>query len=181
MRQLAVQLTGCCPVRGELMDRFDKFTDRARQALTDAQAAAARFDQNYIGPQHILLGVIGVDGDAGAKVLVNLGVELPKVRTAVEFLIDAGQRPVVGEVGLTPAAKHVIELAIDEARRMEHRYLGTEHLLLGIVRQGDSVAAGVLESLGVNLGDARREVLRLAPMGRGERHGDTPGRFHDPA
>ena len=170
------------------MDRFDRFTDRARQALTDAQAAAARFDQNYIGPQHILLGVIGVDGDAGAEVLVNLGVELPKVRTAVEFLIDAGQRPVVGEVGLTPAAKHVIKLAIDEARRMEHRYLGTEHLLLGIVRQGDSVAAGVLESLGVNLGDARREVLRLAPLGsapadeiRGERHGDTPGRFHDPA
>jgi ATP-dependent Clp protease ATP-binding subunit ClpA len=147
------------------MDRFDKFTDRARHALTDAQAAAARFEQNYIGPEHILLGVIGVDGDAGATVLVNLGVELAKVRTAVEFLIDAGQRPVVGEVGLTPAAKHVIELAIDEARRMEHRYLGTEHLLLGIVRQGDSVAAGVLESLGVNLGDARREVLRLAPMG----------------
>jgi ATP-dependent Clp protease ATP-binding subunit ClpC len=170
------------------MDRFDRFTDRARQALTDAQAAAARFDQNYIGPQHILLGVIGVDGDAGAKVLVNLGVELPKVRTAVEFLIDAGQRPVVGEVGLTPAAERVIELAIDEARRIQHRYLGTEHLLLGILRQGDSVAASVLESLGVNLGDARREVLRLAPMGsvpadeiRGERHGDTPGRFHDPA
>ena len=169
------------------MDRFDKFTDRARQALTDAQAAAARFDQNYIGPQHILLGVIGVAGD-GAKVLVNLGVELRKVRTAVEFLIDAGQRPVVGEVGLTPAAKGVIELAIEEARRMEHRYLGTEHLILGILRQGDSVAASVLESLGVNLGDARREVLRLAPMGsvpadeiHRERHGDTPGRYHDPA
>jgi ATP-dependent Clp protease ATP-binding subunit ClpA len=147
------------------MDRFDKFTDRARQALNDAQAAATRFGQNYLGPEHILLGVIGVDGGAGAKVLVNLGVELPKVRTAVEFQIDAGKRPVVGEVGLTPAAKHVIKLAIDEARSMEHLYLGTEHLLLGLLRQGDSVAATVLESLGVNLADARREVLRLAPIG----------------
>jgi ATP-dependent Clp protease ATP-binding subunit ClpC len=145
------------------MDRFDKFTDQARRALTDAQALAARHDQNYIGPEHLLLGVIGVEDDTGAMVLVNLGVDLPKVRKAVEFLADAGERPADGEVGLTPAAKQVIELGIDETRSMNHRYLGTEHLLLGLLREGDGVAATVLESLGVNFGDARREVLRLAP------------------
>jgi ATP-dependent Clp protease ATP-binding subunit ClpA len=138
------------------MDRFDKFTDRAHRALTDAQREAARFHQNYIGAEHLLLGLIGVEGGVGAKALVNLGVELAKVRTAVEFLIGHGDRPTVGEVGLTPAAKRVIELAIDEARSLGHRYIGTEHILLGLMREGDNIGAAVLESLGVTLALARQ-------------------------
>ena len=90
-----------------------------------------------------------------------MNVELAKVRTAVEFIIGRGDRPVVGEVGLTPRAKRVIELAIDEARRLGHNYIGTEHLLLGLVREGEGIAAGVLESLGVNLDKVRHEVIRV--------------------
>ena len=96
-----------------------------------------------------------------ARVLENMNVELAKVRTAVEFIIGRGDRPVVGEVGLTPRAKRVIELAIDEARRLGHNYIGTEHLLLGLVREGEGIAAGVLESLGVNLDKVRHEVIRV--------------------
>ena len=83
------------------------------------------------------------------KVLSNLGVELNKVRSAVEFIIGRGNRMVIGDVNLTPRAKKVIELAVEEARRLNHNYIGTEHLLLGLVREGEGIAAGVLESLGV--------------------------------
>ena len=128
------------------MDRFDKFTDRARKVLTLAQDEAQRFNHNYIGTEHLLLGLVREGEGVAAKVLDNLDVELAKVRTAVEFIIGRGDRPVVGEVGLTPRAKQVIELAIDEARRLSHNYIGTEHLLLGLVREGEGIAAGVLES-----------------------------------
>ena len=130
------------------MDRFDKFTDRARKVLTLAQDEAQRFNHNYIGTEHLLLGLVREGEGVAARVLENMNVELPKVRTAVEFIIGRGDRPVVGEVGLTPRAKRVIELAIDEARRLGHNYIGTEHLLLGLVREGEGIAAGVLESLG---------------------------------
>src|SRR5438552_7097987 len=96
-----------------------------------------------------------------AKVLANLGVELNKVRSAVEFIIGRGDRAVMGEIGLTPRAKKVIELAVDEARRLGHHYIGTEHLLLGLVREGEGIAAGVLESLGVSLDKVRAEVTRI--------------------
>ena len=115
------------------MDRFDKFTDRARKVLTLAQAEAQRFNHSYIGTEHLLLGLLRVDDGLATRVLRNLGAEPSKVRTAVEFLIGRGDRPVVGEVGLTPRAKRVIELAIDEARRLGHSYIDTEHLLLGLV------------------------------------------------
>jgi len=111
------------------MDRFDKFTDRARKVLTLAQDEAQRFNHNYIGTEHLLLGLVREGEGVAARVLENMNVELPKVRTAVEFIIGRGDRPVVGEVGLTPRAKRVIELAIDEARRLGHNYIGTEHLL----------------------------------------------------
>ena len=113
------------------MDRFDKFTDRARKVLTLAQDEAQRFNHNYIGTEHLLLGLVREGEGVAARVLENMNVELAKVRTAVEFIIGRGDRPVVGEVGLTPRAKRVIELAIDEARRLGHNYIGTEHLLLG--------------------------------------------------
>ncbi len=143
------------------MDRFDKFTDRARKVLTLAQDEAQRFNHNYIGTEHLLLGLVREGEGVAARVLENMNVELPKVRTAVEFIIGRGDRPVVGEVGLTPRAKRVIELAIDEARRLGHNYIGTEHLLLGLVREGEGIAAGVLESLGVNLDKVRHEVIRV--------------------
>src|SRR5687768_924183 len=153
------------PTHGERtfdpMDRFDKFTDRARKVLTLAQDEAQRFNHNYIGTEHLLLGLVREGEGVAARVLENMNVELAKVRTAVEFIIGRGDRPVVGEVGLTPRAKRVIELAIDEARRLGHNYIGTEHLLLGLVREGEGIAAGVLESLGVNLDKVRHEVIRV--------------------
>ena len=143
------------------MDRFDKFTDRARKVLTLAQDEAQRFNHNYIGTEHFLLGLVREEEGVAARVLANMNVELAKVRTAVEFIIGRGNEAVVGEVGLTPRAKRVIELAIDESRGLGHNYIGTEHLLLGLVREGEGIAAGVLESLGVNLDRVRHEVIRV--------------------
>src|SRR6266487_5449317 len=114
-------------------DRFDKFTEQAKKALSLAQEEAHRLKHNYIGTEHLLLGLVRGEGVA-AKVLQKLGVELQTVRNAVEFIIGRGDR-IVLEIGLTPRAKKVIELAIDEARRMNHHYIGTEHLLLGLIRE----------------------------------------------
>ena len=144
-----------------MADRFDKFTERARRVLTLAQEEAQRFNHNYIGTEHLLLGLVREGDGVAAKVLANLGVELSKVRSAVEFIIGRGERAVLGEIGLTPRAKKVIELAVDEARRLNHHYIGTEHLLLGLVREGEGIAAGVLESLGVNLERVRAETTRI--------------------
>ena len=144
-----------------MADRFDKFTERARRVLTLAQEEALRFNHNYIGTEHLLLGLVREGDGVAAKVLANLGVELNKVRSAVEFIIGRGDRAVMGEIGLTPRAKKVIELAVDEARRLGHHYIGTEHLLLGLVREGEGIAAGVLESLGVSLDKVRAEVTRI--------------------
>jgi ATP-dependent Clp protease ATP-binding subunit ClpC len=144
-----------------MADRFDKFTERARRVLTLAQEEAQRFNHNYIGTEHLLLGLVREGDGVAAKVLANLGVELNKVRSAVEFIIGRGDRAVMGEIGLTPRAKKVIELAVDEARRLNHHYIGTEHLLLGLVREGEGIAAGVLESLGVNLERVRAETTRI--------------------
>src|SRR5947208_12426523 len=142
-------------------DRFDKFTERARKVLTLAQEEATRFNHNYIGTEHLLLGR-GREGEGVArKVLSNLGVELNRVRSAVEFIIGRGDRMIVGEIGLTPRAKKVIELAVDEARRLGHHYIGTEHLLLGLVREGEGVAAGVLENLGVRLEKVRTQTVNV--------------------
>ena len=140
---------------------FDRFTERARKVLTLAQEEAQRFNHNYIGTEHLLLGLVREGDGVAAKVLSNLGVELQKVRSAVEFIIGRGERQVSGEIGLTPRAKKVIELAVDEARRLGHHYIGTEHLLLGLIREGEGIAAGVLESLGVNLEKVRTEVIKV--------------------
>jgi len=144
-----------------MADRFDKFTERARRVLTLAQEEAQRFNHNYIGTEHLLLGLVREGDGVAAKVLNNLGVELSKVRSAVEFIIGRGEKSVSGEIGLTPRAKKVIELAVEEARRMNHSYIGTEHLLLGLVREGEGIAFGVLESLGVSLERVRTETARI--------------------
>src|ERR671927_795617 len=143
-----------------MADRFDKFTERARKVLVLAQEEAQRFNHNYIGTEHLLLGLVREGEGIAAKVLGNLGVELNKVRSAVEFIIGRGDRMVIGEIGLTPRAKKVIELAVEEARRLNHSYIGTEHLLLGLVREGEGIAFGVLESLGVSLERVRTEVIQ---------------------
>jgi Clp amino terminal domain, pathogenicity island component len=162
------------------MDRFDKFTDGARKVLTLAQDEAERFRHHYIGTEHIFLGLLRVDDGVACRVLKDMGVELDKARTAVEFIIARGDRPIVGEVGLTPRAKRVIELAIDEARGLEHNYIGTEHLLLGLVREGEGIAAGVLESLGVELDKARHEVIRALTTASSVGRTGTTFRVLDP-
>ena len=141
--------------------RFEKFSERARRVLSLAQEEAQRFNHNYIGTEHILLGLVRETEGVAARVLANLGVDLNKVRSAVEFIIGRGDKPVQGEIGLTPRAKKVVELAVDEARRMNHTYIGTEHLLIGLLREGEGVASGVLESLGVTLDKVRTETQRI--------------------
>ncbi len=144
-----------------MASRFEKFSERARRVLSLAQEEAQRFNHNYIGTEHILLGLVRETDGVAANLLTNLGVELTKVRSAVEFIIGRGERATPGEIGLTPRAKKVIELAVDEARRLSHNYIGTEHLLIGLMREGEGVPAGVLESLGVNLDKVRGEANRI--------------------
>src|SRR5437867_8511002 len=144
-----------------MADKFAKFTEHARHALTLANEEAARFKHSYIGTEHILLGLLREQEGVAAQVLMSLGIESYKVRSAVEFIIGRGDRMVMGEIGLTPRAKKVIELAVDEARRLNHHYIGTEHLLLGLVREGEGIAAGVLESLGVSLDKVRAQVIHV--------------------
>src|SRR6202040_2329183 len=119
------------------------------------------FQHNYIGTEHLLLGLVREDEGVTAKVLSNLGVELNKVRSAVEFIIGRGDRIVLSEIGLTPRAKKVLELAVDEARRRNHHYIGTEHLLLGLVREGEGIAAGVLANFGIRLEQVRKSTLAV--------------------
>lgn len=140
---------------------FDKLTKRARKVLSLAQEEAQRLNHNYIGTEHLLLGLVAEGEGLAAKALQNLGVELATVRRSVEHIIGRGDRIVLGEIGMTPRAKKVIELALDEAHRLNHHYIGTEHLLLGLIREGEGIAAGVLESLEVNLDRARVEILRM--------------------
>ncbi len=148
-------------------DKFGKFTERARKVLSLAQEEAQRFQHNYIGTEHLLLGLVREGEGVAAKVLNNLGVDLNKVRSTVEFIIGRGDRIVLGEIGLTPRAKKVIELAVDEARRLDHHYIGTEHLLLGLVREGEGIASGVLESLGVNLERVRTQTIMVLSHAEG--------------
>lgn len=144
-----------------MSSRFEKFSERARRVLSLAQEEAQRFNHNYIGTEHILLGLVREADGVAARVLSSLSIELPKVRSAVEFIIGRGERASGGEIGLTPRAKKVIELAVDEARRHSNHYIGTEHLLIGLMREGEGVAAGVLESLGVSLEKVRAGTSRI--------------------
>src|SRR5436853_3621907 len=162
-----------------MADKFEKFTERARKVFSLAQEEAQRFNHNYIGTEHLLLGLVREGDGIAARVLANLGVQLPKVRSAVEFIIGRGDGLVVGDPGLTPRAKKVIELAMDEARRLNNHYIGTEHLLLGLVREGEGIAAGVRESLGVNLEKVRTQTIQVVsqsgtPHARDAKHSKPP-------
>jgi ATP-dependent Clp protease ATP-binding subunit ClpC len=148
------------------MDMFERFTDRARKVMALANQEAQRFNHEYIGTEHILLGLVKEGSGVGANVLKNLDVDLRKVRIEVEKLVKSGPDMVtMGKLPQTPRAKKVIEYAIEEARNLNHNYVGTEHLLLGLLREHDGVAAQVLMNLGLKLEEVREEVLNLLGAG----------------
>jgi ATP-dependent Clp protease ATP-binding subunit ClpA len=141
---------------------FERFTDRARKVMALANREAQRFNHEYIGTEHILLGLVNEGSGVGANALKNLGVGLGKVRREVEKLVKTGPEPAtMGKLPQTPRAKRVIEFAIEESRQLPHNYVGTEHLLLGLLREPDGIAGQVLMKLGLKLHDVREEVLNL--------------------
>ena len=145
---------------------FERFTDRARKIMALANQEAQRFNHEYIGTEHILLGLVREGSGVGANVLKNLDVDLRKVRLEIEKLVKSGPDMVtMGKLPQTPRAKKVIEYAIEEARALNHNYVGTEHLLLGLLRESEGVAAQVLMNLGLKLEKVREEVLNLLGAG----------------
>lgn len=141
---------------------FDRFTERARKVIILAKEEAKRFNHDYIGTEHILLGLIKEGESVAAAVLQNLGLSLDTIRLEVEKLVQFGPSTVVsGDIPFTPKAKKVIELAMDEARRLGHNYIGTEHLLLGLIKEGEGVASHVLMNVGLDLNKVRAEVIKL--------------------
>ena len=141
---------------------FNKFTERARKVILLAKEEAKRFNHDYIGTEHILLGLIREGEGVAAAVLQNLGLSSDQIRLEVEKLVQLGPSTIVsGDIPFTPKAKKVIELAMDEARNLGNNYIGTEHLLLGLIREGEGIAAQVLVNLGLDLGKVRQEVMEL--------------------
>ena len=148
-------------------NKMERFTHRARRVLTLAQEEAERLHHNTIGPEHMLLGLIREEDGISGRVLRELGIEEQRVRGLIEELTRATQRETITTLELSPVTKKILELAVDEARRMGHHYIGTEHLLLGLVRQSDGVAIDVLKRLGVSPEEVRRQtrrVLQEAPV-----------------
>ncbi|MFC2029921.1 ATP-dependent Clp protease ATP-binding subunit [Chloroflexota bacterium] len=162
-----------------MADNFDRFTKRARRVLTNAQEEARRLNHRYIGTEHILLGLVSEEGGVAMRVLADLDVSGDQVRRSVERAVGKGSRPSVAQPTLTPRTKRVIEMAVDEARKMGHHYIGTEHLLLGLVREGEGVAVDVLRRLGAppeNIRDQVHNVLQEAPVhaSGGQQSSTTP-------
>ncbi|MEM7680373.1 MAG: ATP-dependent Clp protease ATP-binding subunit [Planctomycetota bacterium] len=155
---------------------FERFTDRARKVMALANQEAQRFNHEYIGTEHVLLGLVKEGSGVGANVLKNLDVDLRKVRLEVEKLVKSGPDMVtMGKLPQTPRAKKVIEYAIEEARSLNHNYVGTEHLLLGLLREHEGVAAQVLQNLGLKLEEVREEVLNLLGAGVDPEEAATAG------
>jgi ATP-dependent Clp protease ATP-binding subunit ClpC len=142
-------------------DRFDRFTRRARKVLSLAQEEAQRLRHNYIGTEHLLLGLVREGEGVAGKVLTDFGVDLEKVRKAVEDTLGRGDHIVLGEIGLTPHARKTVELAVDEARLLHHDYIGTEHLLLGLLREGEGRGSSMLESLGLSSQEVRAKTIQI--------------------
>ncbi len=150
---------------------FERFTDRARRVVVRAQEEARRLDHDYVGTEHLLLGLTHESvGGVGAGALESLGIGLEAVRQRVEQVIGRGQQAPSGHIPFTPQAKEVLKLALDESVQLGHHYIGTEHILLGLIREGDGVAAQVLTGLGADLDGAREQVIRLLDEYRRE-HG----------
>src|SRR3954464_4967844 len=152
---------------------YERFTDRARKVMQLANQEAQRFNHEYVGTEHILLGLVKEGTGVAANVLNNLDVDLRKIRLEVEKIVVSGPDVVtIGKLPQTPKAKKVIEYGIEEARSLHHNYVGTEHLLLGLLREHDGVAAQVLMNLGLKLEEVREEVLNL--LGAGVESEETP-------
>jgi ATP-dependent Clp protease ATP-binding subunit ClpC len=161
---------------------FERLTDRARKVMALANQEAQRFNHEYIGTEHILLGLVKEGSGVGANVLKNLDIDLRKVRLEVEKLVKSGPEMVtMGKLPQTPRAKKVIEYAIEEARNLNHNYVGTEHLLLGLLREQDGVAAQVLMNLGLKLEEVREEVLNLLGAGVENEGEQTPQEPQEPS
>ncbi len=161
-----------------MSDLYSKFTKRAKQVLQLAHEEARSFNHPYIGTEHILLGLIRESEGIAARVLDDLGVKLPQARSAVEFIVGVGEGTPSADQELTARAQKVIKYAIEEANRLNHHYIGTEHLLLGLVRNGEGVATGVLDILGVSLEQVRNQVMRVlrhGTTGTAEQRGAAPG------
>jgi ATP-dependent Clp protease ATP-binding subunit ClpC len=140
---------------------MERFTDRARRVVELAQEEARMLNHNYIGTEHILLGLIHEGEGVAAQALESLGISLDAVRQQVEEIIGQGQQAPSGHIPFTPRAKKVLELSLREALQLGHDYIGTEHILLGLIREGDGVAAQVLVKLGADLNRVRQQVIQL--------------------
>ncbi len=140
---------------------FERFTERAKKVLTLAQEEAERSHHSYIGTEHLLLGLLREGEGLAAKVLNNLGVEINKVRSTIESVLGRNERIIIQQIIPTSRVKKVIEISFEEARRMGNNYVGTEHLLLGLLIEGEGIAAHVLEDLGANLEKVRGEIDKL--------------------
>jgi ATP-dependent Clp protease ATP-binding subunit ClpC len=152
---------------------FERFTDRARRVVVLAQEEARMLNHNYIGTEHILLGLIHEGEGVAAKALESLGISLEAVRQQVEEIIGQGQQAPSGHIPFTPRAKKVLELSLREALQLGHQYIGTEHILLGLIREGEGVAAQVLVKLGADLDRVRQQVIQLLHGHRGEELGGS--------
>ena len=162
---------------GALVEVFERYTDRARRVVVLAQEEARMLNHNYIGTEHILLGLIHEGEGVAAKALESLGISLQAVRQQVQDIIGRGQQAPSGHIAFTPRANTVLELASQEALQLGHNYIGTEHILLGLIREGEGVAAQILVKLGADLNRVRQQVIQLLhgyhgkePAGEGVAH-----------
>src|SRR5437667_4787518 len=161
---------------------WQRFTERARRVVFFAQEEAGRLGENYVSTEHLLLGLVRENDSVAARILDRLGVSLGRIRSEIERQVTRGDGRLGQDMQLTPRAKRVIDLAYDEARQLNNNYIGTEHLLLGLIREGEGLAGRVLAKLGVDLERTRREVMALqdndsstAPGGGG---GSTSSKQH---
>ncbi|EDZ93048.1 Clp domain protein [Limnospira maxima CS-328] len=159
---------------------FERFTEKAIKVIMLAQEEARRLGHNFVGTEQILLGLIGEGTGVAAKVLKSMGVNLKDARIEVEKIIGRGSGFVAVEIPFTPRAKRVLELSLEEARQLGHNYIGTEHLLLGLIREGEGVAARVLENLGVDLSKVRTQVIRMLGETAEVTAGGSSGRTKTP-
>ncbi len=155
---------------------FERFTDRARRVVVLAQEEARMLDHNYIGTEHILLGIVHLGEGAAAKALDSLGISLDGARQQVEEIIGRGKHAPSGHIPFTPRAKKVLELSLRESLQLGNDYIGTEHILLGLLREGEGVAAQVLVRLGADLNRVRQQVILVVEEQQGEQPRVRPAR-----
>jgi ATP-dependent Clp protease ATP-binding subunit ClpA len=170
---------GGCPGPGDLIygALFKRFTEPARQVVVHAQVEARGLKHDYIGTEHILLGLLRQEEGLAARVLGSLGVSIEEVRAQVARIVGQGDEVTTGQIPFTPRAKKVLELALREARALGHRYIGTEHILLGLAREGDGVAARILADFDLAVDQIRHEVVAALSKAPGGRRGTGPGPF----